>query len=308
MNSHSTRGSVDERTQFLTWIVQNNFDQLTKRVAPLCDCKSFSFQNGSSPNYSNSDIQKLYLARYAAAYYAEYHSVFELEILPKLNTKSPTVLSIGTGVGLDLAAMVHCLRQHEPSASPIMIGVDRVEWDAAAAVFGGIGGTFCQADLSAPDSLDRFDGTEFDLIVFPRSLGEIHSAIQEKLIQALSRIQCRDQHWVVSFARKEGNYLNQDMQAFRQIAAHWNEKGFSTSTNFDQYTEFSSSKAWRTVCSPWWDYPSSVYDGLEGFQSLCSQLGVCGISGSCRDVFSRMRPMMKSGYSRWQVAEFTRKP
>lgn len=308
MNTVSARISFDERTQFLNWIVQNNFDQLTNRLAPLCDCKAFTFQNGSSPDYSNSDIQKLYLSRYAAAYYAEYYYVFEREILPRLTTSNPSILSIGTGVGLDLAAISHCLRQHNKSASPNLVGVDRVVWDTAKEVFGGFGGRIYQADLSLPESLASLDGTVFDLIVFPRSLGEIHSVIKEKLVEALSRIKCSDKHWIVSFARKEGNYLSKDALAFRKIAEHWSEKGYSTTANLDQYTRFTSSMAWRTICAPWWDYPSPVYDGLEKFHSLCSQLGVCSISGSCRDVFSRMRPMMKSDYSRWQVAEFRRKP
>ena len=45
MSTIQQQRADDERTLFLNWIVEGNFNQLTKRVAPLCDCKAFSFQS-----------------------------------------------------------------------------------------------------------------------------------------------------------------------------------------------------------------------------------------------------------------------
>lgn len=299
---------LDPRRKFLVDLVQSNFEHLANRGAPLCSCRDFSFQRGASPDYGDSDVQSLYLSRFAAAYYGEYHWVFENEILPKLKTSSPTILSIGTGSGLDLAAMAHCLQSQQKKFTPTLIGVDRTRWDAVQTVFPDLEARFVEADLGDAESLAILADTEFDVISFPRSLGEIYGVVRERLLGALDRVRCKRRHVIVSFARKEPVYLKQDVAAFKAIALRWEARGFRSDSELGEYSKFEPEDSWRVRCAPWWHFPSGVYDGLEHFQELCSQHQVCNESVICKSDFSRMRPMMKSGYARWQLAEFRRRP
>lgn len=306
-SSGPKRLAVDEREKFITELVENSFDGLTQRASPLCSCRKFTFQRGESPNYDDPDIQKLYLARFAAAYYGEYHWVFENHILPRLKASNPSILSVGVGCGLDLAAFCHCLRKKQKGVGASFVGVDRADWEIAPLVHSGINGVFHQADLSNPDALDALAGMEFDIISFPRSLGEIYAKIPAQLLSALSLLKCKEHHFVVSFARTEEHYLNADSLAFNDIVKKWVERGFVPASDYGNLWCIKPESRWEEICNPWWRFPSRVYKGLGILQEYCPKRSECEDVDACKPDFERMLPIKWTRYTNWHFAEFTRK-
>lgn len=101
-----------------------DFSEYVKNSEKLCDLNPFTFEAGNIPDYSNINIQQLYLLRYAFAYAFEYKRMYS-KILKKLNTDTKLkITSFGCGPMIDYWSLCNACEEH----SFEYIGIDIIDW------------------------------------------------------------------------------------------------------------------------------------------------------------------------------------
>lgn len=296
------RSPPDPRSEFVASLVRANFRNLAESNKRLCSCRSFTYEQNLSPNYSDPEVQSLYLCRYGPAYFAEYYYVFEREVLPKFGRKPLNILSVGTGYGLDLAAFSHCTKQLK--YPPIKgFGVDVVGWNGAQSLLQAHNSGLYIRDAGALHEQRLLKNTPIDLVVFPRSLGEINNAIGSKLIESLSKLRYHDHHVILSFSRDNQFYANRDDVVLKEICDSKSQDFESTGT--PQPAKMPPKIGWKKHL-PWWSYPNDLKDRVKDIATSCSDYGVCSDQHVCKSVMTRS-PILFADTARWQIAEFKRK-
>lgn len=157
--------------QFIEEKINEIFDDfrdelLEKRY--YCELKELRFDGGNIPDYYNPIIQKYYLLRYMTAYFVEYYLIykklFELDFLDN----NLNIFSIGSGCGIDFWGAKFARDLHSPETSICYTGIDSVDWDYKDNL-GIEEHYFWHCNIN---SLDELDDDSYNVIIFPKSIGE----------------------------------------------------------------------------------------------------------------------------------------
>ncbi|MDG2632745.1 hypothetical protein P7M35_23185 [Vibrio parahaemolyticus] len=160
--------NINIHPEFLNELVKNFAKNLTNDDA-LCNLSGFTPENA---NYSNLEYQKLYALKYLPAYYFEY-SVLAKNLndrLKQLKLDKVKVLSLGCGLIPDYYALEHNLSCVEFE----YYGVDACKWEARA-YLPSYNSEKVNLYTDTVDKLTSKHVSAFDVIVFPKSIGDIDS-------------------------------------------------------------------------------------------------------------------------------------
>lgn len=116
-------------TQYLQDIYEDLQGYVDNDVC-LCKFKKLNFEAGALPDYTDINIQQLYLLRYAFAYAFEYSRMY-LNVLSQMDdVNSISVTSVGCGSMIDYWSLVHALKiKHKLDCSIRYAGIDKIDWN-----------------------------------------------------------------------------------------------------------------------------------------------------------------------------------
>lgn len=162
----------------------HDFVELAREKQNLDDCESMHYEATNAPNYRVAMVQLLYLLRYLPAYLAEYYQMYKTLLEKHFLIADPAVLSIGCGCGIDLWALAIALKDVKRDPRDLRwTGIDAVEWRHSDDV--GL-----EAWFLTPRSIGEFDRLpeeDYNVILFPKSIGELSEDELHKLLVAMGR-------------------------------------------------------------------------------------------------------------------------
>ena len=239
------------------------FSDFQENVAkePLCVLKSFSFDNGKLPNYTNLMHQQLFLLRYFPAYLCEYKYLY-YEVVKEAKLSEYNVLSIGCGCFLDYHGLAFA-----SARSPLPIrytGVDVISWGYNG-IFSNSDIQFCQTkieDFPFPELVD------YNIIFFPKSISEISDKGLNTFLGNLRGVNfTSDYIYVISSTMDKG--YRHDETKYKLIIEYFKNIGFSCK-NYQPAQEIKDKRAFNKFDRHFY-YPDDVKDYLGTLNEKCSE-------------------------------------
>ena len=284
--------------------VLDDFKNFVENTNSLCELKDLRFNGGHTPDYSNQHIQQYYLLRYAYAYAFEYKRMYEKllksyeDIPEKLD-----ILSLGTGSMLDYWAISQLLQGRKQVNYK---GVDVIDWKYKIEAENDDKVEFINKDIVAYVK-DLSSDTDFnpDIYIFPNSISELDTDDIVKICyQAKNKICKKDiVNFLFSLRTDEGS-INIDKKRTSLIYDALIKMGFSTKNKKDEYfyidEEIQDKKIYEIDNS--FVQPSNVIGYLKELSQKCNDLK----SDNCKNNCLERNPILKCGYTRYQIFTFNR--
>lgn len=168
--------------------------------------KNFRFDGGNIPDYSELIIQEYYLLRYLPAYTTEYYLIYS-ELLEKNFLNNINVISLGAGCGMDSRGLNFAIQDSNYKLPVAYTGLDKVEWEYWDNLNIDNYNLFSR-DLSA---IDKFIGKDYNVIMFPKSIGEFNNFTFNNLKNIIINTEFRsDKLVLISPVRKKRNNIDID--------------------------------------------------------------------------------------------------
>ncbi|PLX89594.1 MAG: hypothetical protein C0618_00840 [Desulfuromonas sp.] len=286
----------------------NDFRASLQEKGALCSLKDFRFNEMMIPDYSDDFIQEAYLLRYFPAYLVEYYGIYK-ELLKAHQFEGPfKVLSIGCGCGLDYYGLELALREKGSSCQDKVFytGIDKIDW-IYRDNFGNDDFEFFQGDILDFEDISKINDNEFDVIIFPKSIGEFEDNEFKKLKDIFKRSQfSKKSLLIVSSVRKQHSAIDTNRMA-SVLRILENDHGYSCPKAKTEYTYYKKVVGLRTY---FYDfvYPQEAYDYLSALHEKCPKY----ISNSkyceddCKGNLNNKRPILNTGHIRYQIFDLTR--
>jgi hypothetical protein len=185
--------------------VFNDFREDLDRIGNFCQLKTFRFDMNNTPDYNNPIMQRLYLLRFLPAYLVEYYFMYNQMLNSNFINKTLNIISIGCGCGVDAWGGKFALDKYGHDLGMRYTGLDIVDWEYSDNV--GLNEYyFLHTDIN---ELTELDEEYYNVIVFPKSIGEISNATFNCLIRVLSNTNFKDDRVVLlSSVRKSRDFVD----------------------------------------------------------------------------------------------------
>jgi hypothetical protein len=282
--------------------VLNDFKVYVQYENDLCKLLDTHFDGGRIPDYSDINIQQLYLLRYAYAYAFEYKYMYN-SLLRDLNISNKIeITSIGCGSMIDYWSLSRVVGSRYTISYN---GVDAINWHYK--FFKRPNDSLSFYCVDAIDYLCH-NGISSDIYMFPKSISEFSIDEVNKISECFSANSIsKDRiHFIFSLRTDQGS-MARDTQKTKIIFKRLLNVGFRTSNKIDNYYHFKDDVKDKNIHNVDSDFrlPGSVIDYIKGLYSFCPQFNQCIKSADCRRKLGRY-PMLKCKYAAWQIFSFER--
>ncbi len=275
--------------------VYTDFRQQLTGQECFCDLLTLNFGTDSAPNYQSPLVQQLYLLRYYPAYLVEYYlawrDLFELNFLPT----HLQVLSIGCGNAPDYTALRLAARDTGNEYLYYYDGADRVQWhyrDPANR-------PARRYHFSDIVFWTGFRRAEYNVVTFPKSIGEFSDEAFSSMLAALGRSHFTEDRLCLmssvraSRAQHDKEMLERVLEVFEQSHGY---KRLNPSHNSTQLPNQPVSQVSGFY------YPEDVYRFLESLNEQCPAYDCC----TCHDCGLSRRPMLNTKGMEYQIIRMER--
>lgn len=163
--------------------LNNIYDDFKRDInykSNLCELRNFNFCSDNIPNYNNEMVQRFYLLRYMLGYFCEYFTIYEELIDRNFLSNDLNICSIGCGCGLDLWGLEYAKQNIDKNINIKYTGIDKVDWLYKDNMNEDV--QFINEDL---DKSNNLHGNDYNIIIFPKSIGEFDIDILIKLLVAI---------------------------------------------------------------------------------------------------------------------------
>ena len=286
---------------FLDYVLED-FADYVESQEDLCKLRDTHFDAGRIPDYTDINIQQLYLLRYAYAYAFEYKYMYKhlLRRFPRF--RSIEVSSIGCGSMIDYWALSRVI---EKPCSIRYRGVDTIKW-------------FYQFPIRTNDSVEFYheNALDFfnqeilssDIYIFPKSISEFSQNEVEQIASHFTADSIiKDQvHFMFSLRIDEGS-MARDAQKTDVIYRNMLDIGFHTEDPSNRYYHFGDEVNGKNIHHVDTDFklPNATIDFLKELYTNCPHFEQCVNQNGCRSRLGRY-PILKCRYAAWQVFSFER--
>jgi len=271
----------------------------------LCDIKKLSFEAGGLPDYSNIQIQRLYLLRYAFAYGFEYTQMYK-EVLQDMDDPTEIrVTSIGCGNMIDYWALVQAVECKWWLDCKIKyVGIDEIEW--------------AYKFEKRPQDVMRYDSRNAktcfsetgqlasDVYFFPKSISEFTGDEMRDIAEAFrTKPIVKNTIYLCISLRKNEHSHERDIQRTKQIYDALLENGFKANQNYDRYAYYPQNPAIFT-CDNNYRYPNDATEYLLHLNEKC--INYVNEGENCDDdcIYLNRKPTLRTGNINYQVIKFER--
>ena len=268
----------------------------------LCPVKGLRYDGMRIPDYNDLMVQQLYLLRYFPAYLVEYFDIYRDVLKNKKFQKPFRVLSVGCGCGLDYYALELALKEKGTTCADTVYytGVDKIQW-AYSDDLGNDDFEILICDFIGIGDINSIQDKAFDIIIFPKSIGEFSERDFKALIkQFKSSTFPKDEIYIISSIRKEYTSIDQDrmeklLTCLEDIHGYYCEKPRT------QYIYYKKSAGIR---KHFYDfvYPDEIFKFLNNLDSKCPTKLRNGkfCESDCQQNLNNKRPILKTDHIRYQ--------
>jgi len=246
-------------------------------------------------DYSNEFIQQYYLLRFYPAYLAEYYLMYSEILEEEKYDNSINILSIGSGCGLDYSAMKLAIRDNGYPNDIYYQGIDKYQWnyiESRDVKFRNI----C-ADIKNIDNLKEICKKDIDIIIFPKSIGEINGYSFNKLINLLVEYENYNEKLIILSSERQ-SFLNHDRNRLKQLNDRFIEY-YDLENNLTIYYRTYNVRGINNLIKEF-KYPDNIYQYLNNLHFQC--LNYNKRKSHCKspdDRLDRTRPILTAEHIVW---------
>lgn len=288
--------------------IYEDFYNYVSRCDNLCDLKSLHYQAGNLPDYSDINIQQLYLLRYAFAYAFEYKSMFLDLFKRKTYEEEIHVMSLGCGNAIDYWSLVQALKDiGEWQCKVHYRGIDAIDWNYKIAPRKR--DYFWVEEENAALTLQEYDTLPFDVYFFPKSISEFSEQDFDIICNCFSRERIeKDEFHIMISLRLDSGSMNRDMRRSKMLVEAIKRNGYTTRDNPDVYTYFVEKEAGIRHLDSDFKYPDEALELLKSLKYQCEEYSMDEImcKDDCEKYLNR-QPALKVRNIRFQILSFSRK-
>lgn len=277
-----------------------DFEQYVRSGNSLCKLHDAHFDAGRIPDYSDKNIQQLYLLRYAYAYAFEYKYMYKDLFSTFRPSDEMSVTSVGCGSFLDYWALTRVVRD---DCSIYYRGIDQIKWYYRFPLRKFDNGFFYQEN-----AVDFFtdDKQPSDIYIFPKSISEFSLSEISQIVNSFDLIsQKKDRVFFLFSLRKDRGSLNRDLQRTNMIYNGMISNGFRCDEKAGScwcFEEEIQGEKIRIVDSDF-KHPGDVVDCLKELYTNCQTFESCKEAEECKARLGRW-PILNCEYAAWQIFSF----
>lgn len=268
--------------------IYNDFKDNLAKEDKYCKLKQFKFNSSNIPDYNEEIIQQYYLLRYIPAYLVEYYKIYEDALNKEFLDDKLNVLSVGCGAGIDLVAAHYVMKSSKNNIKLRYTGLDIVNWnyweDCDEEAY------FIKDNIC---NLSKLDEEEYNVIIFPKSIGEFSVDEFNNLKSCISNTNFISDK-IMIIASMRNTRVFSDIDRVKGIINEIKNKGYTSLDNVNQYT-YCKKKIngydYRTNdIIQGFEYPEEIKDFMTRFHTNCQGYidngdECCG--DECKDTFER---------------------
>lgn len=284
--------------------VFSDFRNYVDSGSDLCELNNSHFSAGNLPDYSNLNIQQLYLLRYAYAYAFEYKYMYH-NILQYFEKKNEIeVTSIGCGSMIDYWSLTQVVK---PETHIRYYGIDIIDWHYKTTkrpndeIYLHIG--------DAVDYCNQYQKTS-DIYIFPKSISEFSPIQLQNLANGfISQYIMKDTIHILVSLRTDEHNLTDDIFKAEILYKKMLELGFrNIHPNSLQPYVMSKDIVSNTIANvdSTFTHPSEIIDYLKVLNQRCINHNNCPLNNSCYSTLTRF-PILKCNYAKWLSMSFERR-
>jgi len=270
----------------------------------LCELKTFRYDGSHLPQYENENIRRLYLLRYLPAYVTEYYTIYKDIMNINYIDSEVNILSIGSGCALDYyGAYFASLNNRLVGEDIRYTGIDKTEWDYRINL-GNKEINFYNQDIGL---LDRLYACNYNVIIFPKSIGEFDSQLflKIKTIFRNSRFSEKKVFLVSSIRDQRKDF---DANRFSEIVDIMTTVHlYKTNDDPRRYFYFPEK---RSLCqlTGGFTYPDHIKDFITSLSKKCPNYkknGNKSCEPDCSEILDR-NPILTNSYMCYQIVRLSR--
>lgn len=271
----------------------------------LCDLKDLTFESNHLPDYSNIQIQRLYLLRYAFSYCFEYSHIYAKALARLDNPDNVAVVSIGCGNFLDYWALVKAVEKKKKDCNIRYVGIDEIDWNYKVEKREQDEIYFKEGNV-----VKFFEENEkfiSDIYFFPKSISEFGKEEMKIIVDNFKSKPIIKDKIILCFSIRANEYSrDRDMSKTKQIVKALEENGYMQSNEKNVSWFFSENKGIISVDSAY-RYPQDAYDYVISLNEKCDKYIEMGANckSECERYLNR-KPTTKTGNITYQIIELER--
>ena len=281
-----------------------DFKEENDRGKRLCHLKELTFEGGSLPDYTDIQIQRLYLLRYAFAYAYEYTNMY-LEVLEKMgNPINISVASIGCGTMLDYWSLVQAIYKKGLNCSIKYTGIDEISWNYKI-----LKRDMDNVSLGIGNAKGFFENNKFfcsDVYFFPKSISEFSEDEMDSICDSFGKKPIlKDTIYLCISLRSSDVSIGSDINRTKAIVDALERNGFKSDCKYNSYTSFDKSVGIKAYDNDYL-YPNEARDYVLHLNEKCANYTSNG--NNCYDNCLNLNryPVMKTGMICYQIIKFER--
>lgn len=263
----------------------------------LCSLKTIRFDQGVYPDYTKSEIQKLYLLRYYPAYLCEYKYLYK-KVLRSRKIKNLFILSVGCGCGVDYQGAF--LANGRNFNNITYHGIDLVKWSFSES----LGNPNYDIILGNINEMEFPPNNKYNIIMFPKSISEFDDESFDSFLAALSESTfTEDIIYLISSVMDKG--FESDSNQYKKVADFLIGIGYKC----DEYEETQEIKGKGGLINldGDFDYPNDIKDFIITLSTICKTFKSTNknCQPDCKTQLNKW-PILKSDYISFQFNCFER--
>lgn len=287
--------------------ISEDFKISLEEEGNYCVLKSFRFNDDNIPDYSKKIIQQYYLLRYFPAYLAEYYEIYSDVIRTNFLGNEFNILSIGCGSAIDLYGVHYAVEDSNYDIEIKYTGLDIIEWDYWYECHEEA--YFIHDDIG---NLYEFNEDMYNIIIFPKSIGEFSESDFEKLKECIRNSRFINDR-IVFIASLRNTRIDLDMGRAEEVINIIADKGYEILDDINTYTHFNQKdNGWNYYINeivPNLKYPEEIKEFMikfyKGCQGYIENNGEC-CERKCEEVFTR-KPITTMSQVAYEIIRLEKK-
>ena len=282
--------------------VLSDFEMYIHSGQDLCKLWGTHYDAGKIPDYSDINIQQLYLLRYAYAYAFEYKTMYSHLFAQSVLPNNVEVTSVGCGSMVDYWSLERVIG----SRSAISYrGIDAIDWHYKFPVK-----ATDSANYFCGDAMAFFENNALtsDIYIFPKSISEFTATDIQSLANCFTAERVlKDKVYFLFSLRTDPGSIQRDSVKTSIIYNRMIQCGFHTEDQRGQFYHFVDSikgKKIREVDNDF-AHPGSVIDCLKELYAECVGFNSCPKKEDCKNRLGRW-PILNCNQAAWQLFTFER--
>lgn len=289
----------------------------------LCSLIRLDYQDDSMPNYKDSLVAHYYLLRYLPAYISEYYWIYNI-LLKKHNVPvNFSVLSLGSGNGLDYIALEFALQDKYKKNSRKNIkqkifhqGVDILTWPinySHNSVFEKKNDAIVKPCFQEMDfATFKINELQPDIIIFPKSFWEIYSNCTHNSLKIFfENWNTKKKIFWIIVAYKDSIAGDEKYKIKEIIKNTWMEKFYSWDSCKSEKSELPDGEGrWEDGLQRIlgdWNYSQEIIKYLREVFQGCSKKNQNNCCDTKKCPHEGKDPILSINYMNWEIFTFTRK-